>query len=575
MADNDLQWVPPASTMPKPAAAAQPAQPARPAQPSRPPAAPQQARPAAPAAPAGAQPAQKPAQPRPAQPVVPPQPSTFRPTGFGGRTGVFGSEEPRKEVIELAAVPSGPLTVNDLRQWMQDAYVKQKDGDLDSAIALYRRVLSVRPDLRSAWANLGVVYRKAKRPDLALVCYGRALDGDPNNAGVLGNMGNAYKDLERFDEALATHKRAVEADPKAVGLLHNYGVCLAESGRPDLARDVFNKVLELQPDHIDAHWDRSMSSLKLADFSKSSWDDYEWRWRLAELANYRAPTTAPLWRGEPLKGRTLLVYSEQGFGDTLFSMRYLPKLKGIDGKVIFRCQPDLMRLVTELADFCDLASAKAAPPPHDVACPVMSLIGYFTRSVEDIPPPPKLVIPEGAGAKALPRLRAAGDRLKVGIIWSGSVTFRGNHRRAVPLDKFLRFAENADLQLFSLQKGPPFDEFKRLQPHPMIIDLGSYFDDFADTAAVLKQLDLVLMTDSSVAHLAGSLGVKVWDLMNYNSYWIYFTNREDSPWYPSFRLLRQPSHGDWDGLFEQVAGELKVLAAEHRARQQAAAKPAA
>jgi tetratricopeptide (TPR) repeat protein len=559
MADREMQWVPPAAA----GAAISSVPPATPQPAARPPA----QSPPAPPRPAAAQKAPQAA--AAAGPARAPAAQTFRPTGIGGKSGIATAvEEPRKEVMDLAAVPPGPITGNDLRQWMQDAFVRQKDGDLDAAIALYRRVVSLRPDLRSAWANLGVVYRKAKRPDMALVCYGRALDGDEKNAGVWGNMGNAYKDLERFDEALDAHRKAVEYDPKSVGLLHNYGVCLAESGRPDLSREVFNKVLEMQPDHIDAHWDRSMSSLKLADFSKPSWDDYEWRWRLSELANYRPPTTAPLWRGEPLNGRTLLVYAEQGFGDTLFALRYLHKLKGLDGKIIFRCQPDLMRLVGEVADFCDLASAKAAPPPHDLAAPIMSLIGYFTRSVEDIPPPPKLVIPAGAGAKALPRLRIAGDKLKVGIIWSGSITFRGNHRRAVPLDRFLRFAEIPDVQLFSLQKGPPYEEYRRLQPHPLIVDLGSYFDDFADTAAVLKQLDLVLMTDSSVAHLAGSLGVKVWDLLNYNSYWIYFVNREDCPWYPSVRLLRQPRHGDWEGLFERIAGELATLAAETRRQRQ-------
>ena len=256
------------------------------------------------------------------------------------------------------------------------------------------------------------------------------------------------------------------------------------------------------------------------------------------------------------------VYAEQGFGDTLFALRYLEKLRGLDGKVILRCQPDLMRLVGKVADFCELASARAATPPHDLALPIMSLIGLYTRSMSEIPPPPELTIPPGAGEKALQRLAIAGDKLKVGIIWSGSVTFRGNARRAVTLDRFLRFARIPNLQLFSLQKGPPFEEYKKLMPHPLIVDLGSHFSDFADTAAVLKQLDLVLMTDSSVAHLAGTLGVPIWDMLNFSCYWIFFLDRTDSPWYPSMKLIRQKTPGDWDEVFERVAGDLEKLAAE-------------
>lgn len=450
----------------------------------------------------------------------------------------------------------GPVTADDVRRFLRDAFEKQKKDDLEGAIGDYRRALAMQPTNRVAWGNLGVVYRKAKKPEMAVACYMRALEGDEDNAGVQGNLGNAYKDLERFDESLAAHQRAIALDPMSTGLLHNYGVALSEAGMPLEARRVFDRVLEMENSHIDTHWDRSICSLRLGDFSRQAWDDYEWRWKLQELGNYVSPTKAPFWRGEKLEGRTLMVYSEQGFGDTLFALRYLPKLKGIDGKVILRCQPDLMRLVKDVEGYHELASAKDEAPPHDLAMPIMSLLGRYTRSIDDIPPPPKLTIPAGAGAKALPLIAAAGSKFKIGIVWSGSVTFRGNLRRAVTLDRFLRFAEVPGVQLFSLQKGPPFEEYRKLAPHPLVIDLGSSFDDFADTAAALRQLDLVLMTDSSVAHLAGSLGVPIWDLVNFNTYWIYFMDRDDSPWYPSMRLFRQKKPGDWDEVFERAAQEL-------------------
>ncbi len=466
-----------------------------------------------------------------------------------------------------AAAPQpqrGPVTADDIRRWLREAFEKQKTDDLDGAIADYRRVLAVQPTNRTAWGNLGVVYRKAKRPEMSVACYMRALEGDENNAGVQGNLGNAYKDLERFEESWAAHQRAIALDPMSTGLLHNYGVALSEGGMPVEARRVFDRVLEMDEGHVDTHWDRSICSLRLGDFSRQAWDDYEWRWKLQELGNYTPPTAAPVWRGEKLEGRTLMVYSEQGFGDTLFALRYLPRLKGIDGKVILRCQPDLMRLVKDVEGYHELASAKDPVPPHDLALPIMSLLGRFTRSIDDIPPPARLTIPAGAGAGALPLIKAAGAAFKIGVVWSGSVTFRGNARRAVTLDRFLRFAEVPGVQLFSLQKGPPFEEYRKLAPHPLIVDLGSTFEDFADTAAALRQLDLVLMTDSSVAHLAGSLGVPVWDLVNFNTYWIYFLERDDSPWYPSMRLFRQKKPGDWDEVFERAAQELARHVAEVR-----------
>lgn len=467
-------------------------------------------------------------------------------------------------------IPDRPITGEDLKRWLKQAIDRQREGDVESGIALMHRVLNYRPADANTWMNLGVLYRRQKNPDMSLACYERAKVLAPDNASLWGNIGNAYKDLEQYDLAIAAHRKAVELEPKNVGLRHNYALCLTEAGRPDESLPLFDGILAEQSDHIDAHWDRAMTALRLGDFSERTWQDYDWRWRLQELANYRAPTTAPLWRGEKLMGRTLMVYSEQGFGDTLFALRYLHKLRGLDGKVILRCQPDLMRLVGKVADFCELASARAATPPHDLALPIMSLIGMFMRSIGDIPPPPELTIPEDAGAKALPRLALAGDKLKVGIIWSGSVTFRGNARRAANLNRFLRFARIPNVQLFSLQKGPPFEEYKQLRPHPLVVDLGSQFSDFADTAAVLKKLDLVVMTDSSVAHLAGTLGVPIWDMLNFSCYWIFFLGREDSPWYPSMRLIRQKTPGEWDEVFERVAVDLEKLAAQKSAATKAA-----
>jgi hypothetical protein len=182
-----------------------------------------------------------------------------------------------------------------------------------------------------------------------------------------------------------------------------------------------------------------------------------------------------------------------------------------------------------------------------------------------IAPPVELTVPSEAGQRARGVFHRMKRSFNVGIIWSGSVTFKNNHRRAVGLERFLPLAEIPGVQLFSIQKGPPYEQFSRMAPVPIVIDLGSLFEDFADTAATLRELDLVIMTDSSVAHLCGSLGVPIWDLLNFHAYWIYPEGDDASPWYPSMRLFRQRKPSEWDEVFLRVRQALEIAVATKRA----------
>jgi hypothetical protein len=440
-----------------------------------------------------------------------------------------------------------------------------QQGKHDEAIAVYRRLVVAAPKHGASWTNLGVLWRIRKKPELAVVCHRHALAIDANQAGAWSNLGNALKDLERFDESLAAHRRAVELSGDSALHWHNFGVTLREANRVDEAVRALDRAIEIEPDHIDAHWDRSLCNLALGRYGEA-WPDYAWRWRLSEMKNVVVPP-APLWDGAPLNGRTLLLHAEQGFGDTILALRYLPKLAGLGGRIVLHVQPEVLRLIGRPANVDLIVPRPQAPPPADVRLPLMDLVALYTPSLEAIPDPVSLAIPVGAGAKALGMLQHFRASFKVGIVWSGSVTFKNNHRRAVDLQRFLALGEIPGVQLFSLQKGPPFDSFKKLDPSPVVVDLGSQFQDFADTAAALRQLDLVVMTDSSVAHLAGSLGVPVWNLLNFQSYWIYgeATGMETTPWYASMRLFRQPSPSDWDHVFKQAYQALEVRVASWRA----------
>jgi hypothetical protein len=272
------------------------------------------------------------------------------------------------------------------------------------------------------------------------------------------------------------------------------------------------------------------------------------------------PRKGPRWNGEPFAGKTLLLIAEQGFGDTLLAARFLPQVKALGGRVLLECQPELMRLLGK-NNWVDGMFAKGTrpPEPYDFQLTMMSLPGLFVQNASAIPQQPYLAADPAGHAMFANLLNKKPGQLNVGIVWSGSVTFKGNAYRAVGVEYLLRFAAVPGVRLFSLQKGAPHDELKKLGLQSMVTDLYPMLLDFECTAAALEMLDLVIMTDSATAHLAGALGRPVWVLLGSRPYWLW--GREDNtPWYPSMRLLRQRTAGDREELFERTERELRAWA---------------
>ncbi len=456
--------------------------------------------------------------------------------------------------------PPPPTT---LKALFEDGCRAYGEGRLKEAIAAFQRLTVHAPQFESGWINLGVAWRQAKKAELAAICYRRVLEFNPASAGAWTNLGNALKDLERFDESLAAHRRALELDPQSASCWHNCGVTLREAGDAPAALEHFDRAIELKPDHVDAHWDRALANLALGRYARA-WPDYAYRWQLAEMAKAFKPPY-PLWRGEPLDGRSVMLFAEQGFGDTLMALRCLRHLEGHGGRITLYLQPEMRRLLGRLPHVDEIVTRDQPVPQADLCLPLMDLVARFTPDIASIAPPLPLAVPQGAGQRARDVMARFRRDFRVGIVWSGSVTFRNNHRRAVTLDRFLPLAEIPGVQLFSLQKGPPYEQFRRMAPVPAVVDLGSLFDDFADTAATVRQLDLVIMTDSSVAHLCGSLGVPIWNLLNFQAYWIYPDDRDGTPWYPSMRLFRQRRPSDWDEVFHRLHQALEIAVATKRA----------
>jgi hypothetical protein len=435
-----------------------------------------------------------------------------------------------------------------------------EQGQPEKAAHIYKKLLRAAPDNAACWLNLGMTLRQMGHLNASLVCSKRALELSPGKPAYLTNYGNCFASLDRKDESLQAHASAAKAHPDDFLIRKNYAIALRDFGHYEAALVHFNAACSMKPDDINLQWDRALTYLYMGQFKKG-WEAFEIRWQLGKLK--KRALNAPKWQGEDLKGKTILIYEEQGFGDTILCSRYLPMVAARGGQIIFECKRNLHRLFQSIPGVEKIVEPSQFEGHVDYHIPMMSLPGIFETDLQSIPPAANLHVAPSLPAEIEKLLSFGKGRFKVGIVWSGSVTFGQNSKRAASIERFLALAGIPGVQLYSLQKGPCEKDLAACGADGLILELGPHLNDFADTAGVLKELDLVIMTDSSVAHLAGSLGVPVWNLLGSRPYWLYLSEREDSPWYPSMRLFRQPEPGDWDNVFKTVATELEKAASYH------------
>jgi Flp pilus assembly protein TadD len=431
-------------------------------------------------------------------------------------------------------------------------------GRFAEAEAVLREAIARDPnnsDLRNA---RGVMFAAMGRDLDAVWCYRDAIACNPGGAGIWTNLGNALTKLKHLKSAVACHRRALALSDGKEPLFHqNLGTALAEAGQHGEAIIAFSRAIELDPRRQMVQWDRGRSYLYLGNY-RQAWPDYEVRRFTGQLPPKELPGEA--WTGQPYAGKRLVLVVEQGFGDTLWVARYLPRVKALGGELVMECQKELIPLIATMGVADRLIPRDHPLPEADYHCYLCSLPGLFTSDFTTIPTAPVFAPPRERMAKFAPLFDEARGRLKVGIVWSGSVTFKRNNERAQPLLRFFQGFALPGVQLYSLQKGPREKELHALPRGGPIIDLAPLIDDFADTAAAIAQLDLVIMTDSAVAHLAGSMGKPVWLLLGHWAHWLWLEGRTDSPWYPSMRLFRPRGEGEWDYVFDAASVELMALA---------------
>lgn len=464
----------------------------------------------------------------------------------------------RKQPIEAldSLDRSLALAPHDAEAHLGRALVLRDLKRFDEAFAACDRALALKPDYPEAAVARGNVFHELRAFREAIKEYDRALAMRPDFAQAYGNRANALVELNCPAEALADYDRAIAEKPYASALV-NRGLALNYLDRPDEALESFDRAIALEPDLPQGHWNKALLCLALGDFERG-WDDYEWRWRGAtELVSRGFAQTQ--WRGEDLAGKTILLHAEQGFGDSIQFVRYLPMVKAKAGKVILEVPDSLRPLVGELAEGVTMLTRGDALPAFDVHCPLMSLPLAFGTTLASIPTSvPYLHAPAGR-INAWRRRLSDARRPRVGLVWSGRPDHKNDHNRSVALLRLVPLLSVGGAAFVSLQREYREADLPLLEKLP-ILRLDTSLSDFADTAAAISELDLVISVDTAVAHLAGAMGKPLWLLLPQIQDWRWMRGRGDSPWYPSARLFRQSQIGDWGGVISAVAHELAAFA---------------
>jgi tetratricopeptide (TPR) repeat protein len=437
-----------------------------------------------------------------------------------------------------------------------------RHGRYREAEALYRQVLEEAPDHPDANHLLGVLAHQIGQNEAAVQLITRAIRMQGSVAVFHNNLGEALRMLGRNADAIAAFRQAIRLDADHAEAHNNLGTVYQTQGRFDEALACYERAIALKPDYANAHYNRGRTLLGLGDFRQGC-VEYEWRWRKPEFA--RLPLAEPEWDGSPLAGRTLLVRAEQGLGDTLQFIRYLPLASARVGKVVAEVQGALVPLLKQ-SGFAQLVPQGATLPAFDVHAHLLSLMGLLGTTLETIPAgAPYLAADPELVAHWRGRL-APIEGFKVGIQWQGRAD-SPQPWRSFSLGALAPVAGVPGVRLVSLQKGFGSEQVAAEGGRLNVVDFGPNLDEargpFMDTAALMKGLDLVITSDSATAHLAGGLGVPVWVALPLAADWRWLTARDDSPWYPTMRLFRQATQGDWVEVFARVAEVLNALVGRH------------
>ncbi len=475
-----------------------------------------------------------------------------------------------------------PRTADDLAQ---TGHVLVREKKWDEAISLFRRAVERDPGHGVAYGAMGYCLEQLGQADEAIAAYRAGGRLQPDNAEIVFNLGNVLRSQGKLDDARAAYQRTLTIDRAHVRALNNLGTVYQMQGEPDEAIQVYLRALAIKPDYAEArnnlgsahiakneipealtayreslamdatlertHFNQGIARLLAGDLPKG-WEGYEHR---PEPAG-RPRTKADVWHGgQPLKGQSILLTCEQGLGDTLQFVRYAPLLVRCGATVHLQVQPAVRRLLAMMPGIASVTAVGESAPAHSLQCSLLSLPHAFKTSLDTIPaevpylrPPPD--------APSLPADRPGQTGPRIGVVWAGNPSHKHDRWRSIPLPLLAAALQGCQARFYSLQKDLTGSDAATLALHPQFADCSTLIDDFADTAGLLAQLDLVITVDSAVAHLAGALGRPVWILLPFSPDWRWMLGRDNSPWYPTAQLFRQPAPGDWQSVLAKVHGAI-------------------
>ena len=427
-----------------------------------------------------------------------------------------------------------------------------------AAEKIYRKVLAEAPELAAAWCYLGIALHDQRHYAEAVAAYRRALAITPEFPIALNNMGNSLRYVGQFDEADQSLERAIVLKPDYVNAYKNRGTLHVWSGRLESGLNYYEQALRLAPQDAELHRNLGVIYLLQGKF-EAGWSEYRWRWKVGDL--HRPAVAAPVWDGSPLGGKRILLSAEQGLGDTMHFVRFAKILREQGALTTVYCQPSLLGLLQNSPELGNLyPNNLPIEQVFDYQCSLLDVADRLRTDIHSIPGTTGYIRPaQHLVSYWRTRLPAATGKRRIGIAWQGNPEHQADMFRSLPLRLFERLGDVPDVQWISLQSGFGTQQISEWRGPPLTLlgdDVDRSSGAFMDTAAIMQSLDLVISSDTAIAHLAGAMGVPTWIALGYLPDWRWLLERDDSPWYPSVRLFRQPQIGDWESVFGAMRRQL-------------------
>jgi tetratricopeptide (TPR) repeat protein len=428
----------------------------------------------------------------------------------------------------------------------------------ERALDCYDRATQLAPGFAEAWNNRGNALREAGRCDEALASLEKALALNPDDAEIHNNLGNVHRDLHQPEDALVHYDKAIQIAPAYAEAHNNRGFVLAALRRSGEALASYARAQEIYPDYARAHLNEALTRLLIGDYA-TGWIKYEWRWADVQASGFRS-FKQPLWNGETsLADKTIFIHPEQGYGDCIQFVRYVPNVISMGARVVLETPPELETLFAQIPGVQQIVRRGADLPVFDYHCPLASLPRAFTPEANQIPANIPYLSAPNEHILAWRLQIGSTEKKRIGLVWAGSMT---DPLRAIPLQQLISILPD-EFAFMSLQKDLRAGDADLLAAHPQIGNLGDALRDFSDTAAVLSLLDGVISVDTSVAHLAGALGKPTLVPLHYSADWRYGLGATATPWYPTMNLFRQARAGHWDDVLLNVKSALLQQHSSH------------